>query len=89
MAGKPAPNEDQMLDMINTALEVEIKEEWAVSRTDWVAFVEADINKDGEVMHTITSLAEATPVGEVLIDVVKRTDDEAMLATEHETWAGI
>jgi hypothetical protein len=46
---------------------------------EWNTFVEADLHKGGKCLHTITKLCEVPPVGEVLIDGVVRSDEEAML----------
>ncbi len=45
--------------------------------------------KGGKTIHSITRLAEAPPVGEVTVDGVLRSDDQAMLHEEHDKWSKI
>ena len=70
-------------------LEAEVKVEWGLSRADWVEFVENDLKKGGKSIHSTTRLAEVPPIGEVVIDGVLRSDDQALLKAEHEKWAKI
>ena len=87
--GRAAPEEEGLLGHLCGALEVETKSEWAISRSDWVEFIENDLKKGGKSIHSITRLAEAPPVGEVVVDGVTRSDDQAMLVSEHLKWSTI
>jgi exonuclease III len=88
-AGKPAVGEQGLLDRVKTSLDKEVKTEWGLSRSDWVEFVENDLKKGGKSIHSITRLAEAPPIGEVVIDGIRRSDDQAMLQSEHLKWSKI
>jgi exonuclease III len=87
--GRAAPEEEALLGQLCGALEAETKSEWAISRSDWVEFIENDIKKGGKSIHSITRLAEAPPVGEVEVGGVTRSDDQAMLHSEHLKWSKI
>jgi hypothetical protein len=85
--GEAATNEQKVLDDTKVLLEAEVRTEWGLSRADWVEFVENDLRKGGKTIHSITRLAEVPPIGEVVIDGVRRSDDQALLRAEHEKWA--
>ena len=87
--GAAAPEEEALLGHLIGELEAETKAEWAISRSDWVEFIENDLKRGGKSIHSITRLAEAPPVGEVLVDGVTRSDDQAMLLGEHQKWSKI
>ncbi len=70
-------------------VDAEVKTEWAMSRADWVEFIESDRKKGGKSIHSINRLAEGPPVGEVVVDGVNRADDSAMLHSEHQKWSKI
>ena len=50
-------------------------------------FIENDLKKGGKSVHSITRLSEAPPVGEVTLDGVARSDDHALLQSEHQKWS--
>ncbi len=87
--GHPAVGEDALLLDVSAALDVEVKAEWRITKIDWVEFFESDLKKGGESIHSITRLAKAPPVGEVVLDGVKRSDDHAMLQSERIKWSKI
>ncbi len=81
--GLTSVEEQTCLEGIVALLETEIKSEWGLSRKDWVEFVEDDPKKGGKTIHSVTRLAEVPPVGEVTVEGVLRSDDQAMLHEEH------
>ena len=87
--GHPAAGEDEVLAKISAALDAEVKTEWGMSRLDWVSFIEEDLKKGGKGVHSITRLAEAPPIGEVEVNGMTRSDDQAMLQSEHAKWSKI
>ncbi len=51
--------------------------------------MENDLKKGGKSIRSIAKLAEPPPVGEVEIGGVRRSDDQAMLQSEHTKWSKI
>ena len=87
--GGPAAEENGLLARLSNELDAIIKDEWSISRSDWVEFIEGDLKKGGKSIHSITRLAAPPPVGEVEVGGVTRSDDPAMLQAEHDKWSKI
>ncbi len=51
--------------------------------------MKATSRKGAKSIHSITRLAEVPPVGEVVVNGVLRSDDQAMLHEEHKKWSKI
>ena len=59
--GGPAAEENGLLARLSNELDAIIKDEWSISRSDWVEFIENDLKKGGKSIHSITRLAEPPP----------------------------